>query len=241
MNGKIQGKTDVPTLYCQQGSILLAAHTSIALGIVLSSATCKGRIAHHSVCFVDDTDGQVSVKHNSASPVVETVGKLQNSSQKWSNLINLTGHFLALHKPNRRMVAWSTESETIIEDRKGAFAVMDYKSPDLPNPGLGFKHCPDDNQAHQYKDILGEVQEICSVVSAEHLTEREAKQALEQRLVPKMAYPLHLSSLTKHAAIWRAFFPMMRFNRNFPSAVAYGPMEHGGMEFPDAYSLQDQL
>ena len=27
----------------------------------------------------------------------------------------------------------------------------------------------------------------------------------------------------------------------YPGAVAYGPMEHGGMEFPDSYTLQDQL
>jgi hypothetical protein len=33
----------------------------------------------------------------------------------------------------------------------------------------------------------------------------------------------------------------MRFNRNFPSAVLYGPMEYGGMEFPETGTLQDQV
>ena len=78
----------------------MAAHASIAPGLVLSSATCKRKIAHHSVCFVDDNDGQVSAEHKSVNPVVETTEKLQDSSQKWSNLINITGHSLALHKIN---------------------------------------------------------------------------------------------------------------------------------------------
>ena len=88
--------------------ITLQSHEACALSphSILSSATCKRKIAHHSVCFVDDNDGQVLAKHKSANPIVETVGKLQNSSQKWSNLINLTGHSLALHKINWRMVAW---------------------------------------------------------------------------------------------------------------------------------------
>ena len=30
-------------------------------------------------------------------------------------------------------------------------------------------------------------------------------------------------------------------NSNYPSAVLYGPAEYGGMEFPEVYSLQDQV
>ena len=74
--------------------------------------------------------------------------KLQDSSQKWSNLINLSGHSLALHKLNWCLLVWMflngdtklvamTESTIIIEDGKGAFAVIDYKTPDLPNMGHG--------------------------------------------------------------------------------------------------------
>ena len=32
----------------------------------------------------------------------------------------------------------------------------------------------------------------------------------------------------------------MRFNRNMPLKVIYGPEEYGGMEFPDLYAMQDQ-
>ena len=39
----------------------------------------------------------------------------------------------------------------------------------------------------------------------------------------------------------QAIFPPMRLNRNMPDAVIFGTMSHGGMEFPEAYTLQDQL
>ena len=32
----------------------------------------------------------------------------------------------------------------------------------------------------------------------------------------------------------------MRMNRNMPNAVVFGPLEYGGMEYPEAYCLQDQ-
>ena len=68
----------------------------------------------------------------------------------------------------------STKDTILIEDGKGAFAIIDYKTLDMSTPGLGFKHCLDGNQEHQYRDIMSKVQDICSAVSASHLTEREA-------------------------------------------------------------------
>ena len=32
----------------------------------------------------------------------------------------------------------------------------------------------------------------------------------------------------------------MRMNRNMPNAVIFGPVEYGGMEHPEGYTLQDQ-
>ena len=34
--------------------------------------------------------------------------------------------------------------------------------------------------------------------------------------------------------------PKMHLNRNYPGAVLYGETEYGGLEFPEAYTLQDQ-
>ena len=39
----------------------------------------------------------------------------------------------------------------------------------------------------------------------------------------------------------QAILPPMQLNRNMLDAVIFSPMEHGGMEFLEAYTLQDEL
>ena len=58
---------------------------------------------------------------------------------------------------------------------------------------------------------------------------------------------MRLTSLTKKQ--WKpintlnreTILPQMRLNRNMPNAVVFGTINHGGMEFLEAYALQDQL
>ena len=91
------------------------------------------------------------------------------------------------------------------------------------------------------------MKDLCRSVAAAYLTEGEANQLIHQRLKPKLAYALHGTSFTEkqcgkiNSMLRSTFLPITRFNRNFPSAVLYGPMEYGGMEFIEAYTLQDQV
>ena len=58
---------------------------------------------------------------------------------------------------------------------------------------------------------------------------------------------MRLTSITKkqckpiNTLSRQAILPLMRLNRNMPDAVIFGTMNHGGMKFPEAYNLQDQL
>ena len=58
---------------------------------------------------------------------------------------------------------------------------------------------------------------------------------------------MRLTSLTKkqcqpiNTMNIQAILPPMKLNRNIPDAVIFGTVNHGGMEFPEAYALQDQL
>ena len=77
--------------------------------------------------------------------------------------------------------------------------------------------------------------------------EGETQRLLQQRLVPTLSYVLHGMSFTLkqcrqiNSVIRWTILPCLRLNRNFPSAVLYGPMEFGGLEFLEAYTLQDQF
>ena len=258
IEGETQGKPDVPVMYGLQSSTLLRAHTNIAPGLELKSCTGRRSICHNNIAFVDDTDGRVSAATDSEHPTGDVISAIQDSAQKWSDLVNITGGSLAMHKTEWRLLAWewrngdwkliqATEEEVVLEDGKGAYAVIQYRGPSECNKGLGFRLCPDGNQKHQFEAIRDSIRTVCGAVKTAHLTEKEAIQALFQRILPKLAYPLHLAHLNKEqctnidACIRQAVFPQMRLNRNYPKAVAYGPVEYGGMELPETYTLQDQL
>ena len=78
------------------------------------------------------------------------------------------------------------------------------------------------------------------------LSEQETKQALFQRLLPKLDYSLQASYFTEKQcttidkAINAAFLPRLRINRNTKRDVIYGPGKYGGLELPDCHTRQTQ-
>ena len=233
-------------------------HPSIAPGLNLPSCTGKRAISHHSLGYVDDTEGHVSADHDSPHPIVELIAKLSESGQKYCNLQALTGGASALHKTKWRMIAWemingelklvrATEERIVLEDGNGAISVIDFVAPDEPNEGLGYKMCPDGTMKHQLKAVRDSMSSLCGKVATAFLTEKEVRQVLIQRLVPKLSYPLHLTSFTQkestkiNSIIRKSLLPPMHMNRHTADAVVYGPLEYGGLEITEAYTLQDQL
>ena len=91
------------------------------------------------------------------------------------------------------------------------------------------------------------MRELCGRILLSQLTEKEARQVLYQRLVPKLEYTLRSTSLTKkqckpvNTLSRQAILPPMRLNRNIPDPVIFDTMNHKGMGFLEAYTLQDQL
>ena len=207
MGGEIQGKADNPCLYGAQSSALLEAHLTIAPGLTLTSCTGKRVIKHNHVSFVDDADGHVSAPGNSENPMGECIENMQQSANAWNQLVDLSGHSLALHKMHWQILAWefingdatlikATEEVLVLEDKKGVTSIINFRGPGEPNEGLGFRFCPDGSQDHHFEFVRKKMVEACDAVASAYLTESEARQVLQQRLIPKLSYPLHLSSFT---------------------------------------------
>lgn len=139
------------------------------------------------------------------------------------------------------------EEQLTLHDGKESRAVIQYLGPNEPNVGLGFRLCPTGNQAPHFEATLGKITDLCKAASTAYLTETEARQLIYQRLEPKLAYALHGTSFTLkqckqvNTIIRKTFLPLLCLNRNFPSAVLYGPLDYGGMEFIETYTLQDQV
>jgi hypothetical protein len=257
LDGKIQGTADTPLLYSMLSSVAIKAHKSFTPGLSLESPTMKRVIRHHNIVYVDNANGRVSADTTSQDPTSEAVTRMHTSAQGWNDVNNLTSGSLAYHKTKWQMVSWeiingtkklreTTPHQLTINDWTGAPTTMTYRKISEPNIGLGFHLCPNGDQTHQYNRRHNAIKTLCINVSLANLTKREARQTITQRLVPKLSYPLHLTSHTQkqldaiNSTIQASFHPLMRFNQHLPSAVLYGPMSMGGMEFPEAHSLQNQ-
>lgn len=258
LGGMVQGKADVPQLSTQQSDILLKAHNLNTYGVDIKSPGLHRSITHNSIAFADDTEGQVSCDTTENISIPRIVRKLQHSGQTWNDLSNICGGSIAHHKCLWQLLSWemraghlqpktNNDHRLILQDGKGAGASIQYRTPNEPNVGLGFNICPSGNQRPHYEATLEKIKRFCGSASCAYLTEGEAKQLVTQRLVPKLSYALHGTDFS-HAWCNRinshtraTIVPMWRLNRNFPSAILYGPTEFGGIEFPDAYTLQDQV
>ena len=132
-------------------------------------------------------------------------------------------------------------------DCHGSPSAIPFLCPDQPNVGLGFYLCSSGNQLPQYTHTYAGILQLCLSVASAHLTEAEMRLLLRQRLLPKLSYALHGSSFTDkqclrlNTVIRNTFLPGLRLNRHFPAAVLYGPLDYGGMEFPEVSTLQDQV
>ena len=257
LDGEIQGTADTPLLFSMLSNVAIQAHKSYTPGLTLESPTLQRQIQHHNIAYVDDADGHVSADHNSHDPTTEATQKMNLSAQGWNDVNNLTGGSLAYHKTKWQMIAWeetgstkqllrTTTQKLRIKDWTGAPTTITFGPSDEPNVGLGFHLCPNGNQHHQFEHTHDAIHKLCKTVATANLTEQEALQAVTQRLVPKLHYPLHLTSFTRkqtdkiNSQVRRTFLPPMRFNRHLPAAVLYGPASMGGMEFPETYTMQDQ-
>lgn len=258
IGGMVQGKADVPQLSIQQSDAMLKAHKSLSYGVNMISPGLHRSIKHHSIAYADDTDGQVSSDMTEKMSIPRIVRRLQHSGQTWSDITNICGGLIAHHKCFWHLLSWeennghlvpaeATQEQLVLHDGKGAYAAITYLPPDEPNVGLGFSLCPTGNQLPHFTSTLAKVQELCNAAAGAHLSEGETQQLLTQRLIPKLSYALHGTSFTLkqckqiNTLIRRTIVPRVRLNRNFPSAVLYGQMEFGGLEFPEVYTLQDQV
>ena len=91
----------------------------------------------------------------------------------------------------------AVEDTILMNDGRGVFVVIDFKSPDQTNEGLGYWICPDGNQRHAHAAMLEEMKAVAKSVTSAHLTKREARQVLRQRLLPKLNYKLQVTSFSR--------------------------------------------
>ena len=130
LSGELQGKADVPVLFCNQSSVFLKSHNKIATGLHINSCTRERSINHNNISYSDDNDRHVSAPYDKDCPIGCVLDGLRDSGTKWNNLVQITGGVLALHKTCWRILAWqlqrgelkivpATKETILMKDGKG--------------------------------------------------------------------------------------------------------------------------
>jgi hypothetical protein len=208
LGGMVKGKADVPQLSTQQSDAMLKAHMALAAGLCIHSPSMRRAISHNSIAFADNTDGHVSIASDSPNAIQDMIEKLQHSAQTWSNLVDICGGLVALHKCTWQLIAWTNEGGVLsmlhdaprplhMDNGKGSRARVDYLPPHQPNVGLGYQICPDGSQAPQFTVLYEALCGLCNSVASAHLTEPETCLLLRQQITPKLQYTLHTTSFSR--------------------------------------------
>ena len=98
--GEVQGTGDAPPKYINQSSVSLRALQRVAPGLEMPSCDGKREIRHHSIGYVDDTDGHTSDRRVGPQAEKAVVDKLQHQCNSWRQLTELSHGKLALQKTN---------------------------------------------------------------------------------------------------------------------------------------------
>jgi hypothetical protein len=176
IGGLVQGKAVVPQWSTQQTDAMLKAHKALTIGLHIHSPNMTREIRHSNISFADDTDGQESCPTMETDTILTVVANLQHNAQTWSNLVQICGGLIALHKCNWQLIAWelkaghlkmihSTEDQLVMGDGNGSFATINFLPPNQPNVGLGYRICPNGDQSHHFKAMKEVISQLCKQTS----------------------------------------------------------------------------
>lgn len=126
-----------------------------------------------------------------------------------TDLNKVSGGSTAFHKCACQVLMWKSNGVTleinkdlgdlgmVLVDAKGAPSKITMLKPSEPNKGLGYNMAMDANQMIEYESWTGKIEHMCIAAETSRLGYTEAKQMLEQRLLPQSKYGLRLSQFTQ--------------------------------------------
>ena len=107
MNGEVQGKEDVASLWCLMSHTILTAHSALHTPIEMMGATKGCKVEKNNDEFVDNTDVYAEAKKWDGESEKEAVSSLQQKAQSWARLIAVLGGAIAFHKCIWQVIGWN--------------------------------------------------------------------------------------------------------------------------------------
>ncbi len=204
--------------------------------------------------FVDDTDLIVTDASNDEKQVTQ---KMQSSLSLWHGLLQATGGDLVPEKCFWYLIDFAWENKgwhyKTWNDRDRILQIPQQDGTPVTIPRLltsearrtlGVRLAPDGNNNAEYAHLREEAIQWRNHMATATLSRAAADFSIRQVLLPKLRYPLVATTFTEAQCqaimqpVLQQSLPALGVNRNYPRAVAHGPVIYQGLNLPNLYSEQ---
>ena len=193
--GKVQGKSDITSLWAMISCVLLLAHSLRYIGINLLGVAGGKGIKKNNDAYIDDVDTWAGSMCCGRNAVDNTMRHLAMGAQSWLDLQDVVAASTAFHKCIVQTVVYVVVKGSLeitynynysydmeLSDIKGAWTKIKYLKADQPNIRLGFHLAPDGNM-----DKVGDMCKAALSISM-HLSQTEAHTMLTGCLKTQTTY-----------------------------------------------------
>ncbi len=183
--------------------------------------------------------------------------KMQQSLQLWHGLLQATGGDLVPEKcfwylidfkwANNRWqyVKWTANERVLSIPRSdGTKVQIPRLETGEARRTLGVRLAPDGNNDAEYAHLREEAIKWKNHIATANLPRAVADYSIRQVLLPKLRYPLVATTFSEAQCqgimqpVLQQGLPALGVNRNFPRAVAHGPVAYQGLNLPNPHTEQ---
>ena len=260
IHGQGQGSRAGPPTWVFISSLLLDCMEQQATGV---SFTCPGQeLKHtrHNDAFVDDVTGYVNrftTELQGDSVVTDVINCMQHDANLWSNLLQVSGGKLALHKCLYYIITWqwhhghastvppsNISPKITLDDHTNSQVPIQHIDSNTAHRTLGQMKTPTGDQMAQIEFLSKQSTTWLSAIQEASLTRAEAQAAYETIWFPSLSYGLGTSNISYkdldriQRPVTSHILTKLGYNCHFPRAVVYGSPRFGGLNFKHLYAEQ---
>lgn len=269
--GTGQGSGASPAVWLSISVVLLASlHRLIKRGMRFATPSDHIHVERMSDSFVDDTQNGLNDAHlPTPLRLDQLIRNLEHMAQSWERLLYSSGGALELSKCFYCIVYWKwikglptmlrtdemahitpirlTSGYNLTTGKFGPLTDIKQTDPHDSNKTLGIRQATTGDDTDQCSYLRQESIRIANLALTSNFTKYEAYTAYRFCYIPFVSYSLGTTTLTDHQLhsisghATGTFLTRMGFNRHFPRAAAYGPLEFGGLALYDLTTEQGVL
>jgi hypothetical protein len=256
IQGVGQGNGAAPQIWALVSTVLLNMLREAGFGARFVSPLSHESVFYAAFSFVDDTDILVTDAERLRSSGA-VAHEMQQALRQWEGALRASGGALEPRKSHWYLIdfeakhgVWryrslaQTQTEVEIRDPHGVLTALEQVDPSEARRTLGVFLAPDGSAEGQFKVLMEKATAWADSIRSNHISRRYAWQAFSTVVVPQLAYPLPVTTMSRKQCetidwvLRRAVLPHAGVVRTFPVELAYGSVGMQGLGMLRMYDRQ---